>query len=126
MQLTNILRDIKEDFSRGRIYLPQDELERFNVSEEDLSLQKVSENFKSLLKFQIERAREYYASSQPGIPLITRPDCRYVAKAMKEIYAQILNVIERDGYDVFSRRVIVPGWRKALLGSRLFLKGLKG
>lgn len=123
MQLTNILRDIKEDFLRGRVYLPQEELKKFNVSEEQISRGKLDENFKSLLKFQIERARGYYADCESGIPLIADGRCRFAVLCIREIYAAILNSIEHNHYDVFSKRCYVPSWSKAGTAFKILLGG---
>ncbi|KPK97635.1 MAG: hypothetical protein AMJ95_08115 [Omnitrophica WOR_2 bacterium SM23_72] len=123
MQLTNILRDIKEDFLRGRVYLPQDELKKFGVFEEQLSGGKVDDNFKTLLKFQIERARQYYATSESGIRLIMDSRCRFAVLCMKQIYAGILNCIEHSNYDVFSKRCLVPSWAKAGIAFKILLEG---
>jgi len=71
MQLTNILRDIKEDYRRGRIYLPKDEMARFGVSENHIAEGKVDENFIALLRLQIQRAKEYYHNSYKGIKMIS-------------------------------------------------------
>ena len=107
MQLTNILRDIKEDYLRGRIYLPQDEMRRFGVPEETIADQKLEPNLIDLLKFQIKRAREYYQRSALGIALISDGRARLVTGMMKDIYAGILDSIEENGYDVFSQRAHV-------------------
>jgi len=123
MQLTNILRDIKEDSLRGRVYLPQEELKKFGVFEEQLSGGKVDDNFKTLLKFQIERARQYYATSESGIRLITDSRCRFAVLCMKQIYAGILNCIEHSNYDVFSKRCFVPSWTKAGIAFKILLEG---
>jgi phytoene synthase len=123
MQLTNIIRDIKEDFSRGRVYLPQKELSQFGVTQDDLSGGKVDENFKRLVKFQINRARQFYANSEKGIKLINNAFSRFVIYAMKEIYAAILDSIEHNGYDVFSKRAYVSGPSKAAITLRILLRG---
>jgi len=107
MQLTNILRDIKEDFSRGRVYLPQDELGNFGVSENDIAGETVDGHFKMLLGFCIHRARRFYGEATPGIALIDNVPCRIVVFMMKDLYAGILDEIEKNGCDVFSRRARV-------------------
>ena len=104
MQLTNILRDIKEDFLRGRIYLPADEMNRYGVNEDCIAAAGLNENFENLLKFQIQRARHYYLNSQSGIKLIPGAACRFTVLIMKEMYAGILDAIENNGYDVYSKR----------------------
>lgn len=123
MQLTNILRDIKEDYTRGRIYLPLDEMQAFNVSEDSLNISKIDENFKGLLEFQIRRARQYYLNSEYGIKLINDKKCRFVAMAMKNMYAAILDAIEKNNYDVYSFRAHVNNKKKIMMAIRLFFKG---
>ena len=104
MQLTNILRDIKEDYQLERIYLPQDEMARFKVSENQIAQGRVDENFIALLKFQIQRAREFYNNSHKGIKMITDLKSRLVVCMMKDMYAGILQSIENNNFDVFSKR----------------------
>ena len=104
MQLTNILRDIKEDLERGRIYLPLEELEQFGYSEEELQQQVVNGNFRELMRGQVARAREYFTRGQKlfrYLPLRSRP-CPAV---LAGLYQGILSRIEARGYDVFSGRI---------------------
>ncbi len=103
MQLTNILRDVGEDLRIGRVYLPQDELRRFGVTEAGLREGKVDGAFRALMMFQIERARELYAEAERGIPLLA-PDTRFTVLLAARLYARILEEIERADYDVFTRR----------------------
>ncbi len=112
MQLTNILRDINEDFSRGRIYLPLDEMGRFGVSEQQIAGGQNDERLKNLLRFQIARNRKFYNESLAGIKLIDNPVCRFVALNMKEIYSGILDSIQKSNYDVFTKRAHVSKLRK--------------
>ncbi|MFC1594150.1 phytoene/squalene synthase family protein [Candidatus Omnitrophota bacterium] len=121
MQLTNILRDIKEDFARGRIYLPEDEMKSFNVSENTLLEQRIDENFISLLKFQIERARDLYSRSQEGIIMIQDKQCRFVVRIMKNMYAAILAAIEKNRYDVFRQRAHVTTLGKMSIATKTLL-----
>jgi phytoene synthase len=122
MQLTNIIRDIKEDYGRGRIYLPQDEISKYGVSEEDIAGGLVNANFKELLRAQIERARFYYREAEPGFKLISGKRSALVAMAMSRMYSRILDQVERNGYDVFSRRAIVPGAEKLIIAAGTILK----
>ncbi|MFA5115298.1 MAG: phytoene/squalene synthase family protein [Candidatus Omnitrophota bacterium] len=122
MQLTNILRDIGEDYRRGRIYLPQDELSSHGVNETDIASGRLSPNLKALFKFQIERARQYYRGSEAGISMITDRRCRLTASAIKEFYSAILEAIEKNGYDVFSRRASAGRLKKILIISALAMK----
>merc|ERR1719487_1252540 len=80
LQLTNILRDVGEDLKRGRIYLPLDELRQFDLTEEDLLACQVTDKYKKFLKFQIARARDYYAQAAHGIPMLA-PDARFAVRA---------------------------------------------
>lgn len=122
LQLTNIIRDIGEDLTRGRIYVPQDELRRFGVEENDLGNGRVRENFIQLLKFQVGRARSYYERSREGIRSIPGLRERAAICAVQKMYAGILDEIERSGYDVFSRRASVRAFRKTALLSSAFLE----
>jgi len=112
MQLTNILRDINEDLIRGRIYLPQDEMLKFNISEQQLSDSKADDNFKNLLRLQISRSRQFYNQSLEGIKLIDNSMCRFVVLCMKEVYSGILEEIEKNNYDVFTKRAHVNKLKK--------------
>lgn len=123
MQLTNILRDVKEDFKRGRIYLPKEELNRFGVSEEDITSKRLNSNFKNLLKFQIERAKNYYKNSSLGIKMIGSLRSRLVVCAMRDMYAGILNSIEKNNYDVFSNRAYVNKLGKISILTKILLSG---
>ncbi|MDC0832686.1 phytoene synthase [Geitlerinema sp. CS-897] len=112
-QLTNILRDVGEDTRRGRIYLPLDELALFDYTEADLFDGVVDDRWRALMKFQIQRARKYYATAERGIAALS-PDARWPVWAATILYSKILDAIERNGYDVFRQRAYVPGWRKAM------------
>ncbi len=115
MQLTNILRDIAEDFRRDRIYLPSEEMARFGVSESDLREGRAPPSFVALMKFQVARARRYYRESEKGIPLLANDGSQFTVWAMRWIYAGILDEIEKADYDVFRRRARVRLPRKLAL-----------
>ena len=106
-QLTNILRDVGEDRGRGRIYLPQEDLARFGYSEEQLLAGVVNDNWRALMRFQLERARMWLASSEAGVRWLA-PDARWPVWASLRLYRGILDVIESHGYDVFNKRAYVP------------------
>jgi len=108
MQLTNILRDVGEDLHMGRIYLPQDELTRFGVSESDLHAGRPEGPLRALLEFQVIRARSYYRSAGPGIAMIPDDGSRFCAELMSTLYSKILDAVEVNRYDVFTRRAHVP------------------
>jgi len=115
LQLTNILRDIKEDFFRGRVYLPQDEMRQFGISQDHISYAKVDEKFKAFMQFQIKRARQYYADSSPGIRMIGNARSRLVALLIKELYSCVLNEIEKNDYDIFSQRAQVNNFKMLII-----------
>lgn len=123
MQLTNILRDIKEDYQRGRIYLPQDEMDHFGISEKHISKAAVDDRLISFLKFQIQRARNYYDGANQGINKITSSASRFVTCAMKDMYAAILSAIEKNGFDVFSQRAHVNNKGKTLIALKILFTG---
>ena len=104
MQLTNILRDVAEDAAAGRIYLPADERREFGVEREALLQGRPSGRWKEFMTFQVERAREQYRKSEPGIGQLAAGGPRLATWLMRELYAGILDPIEASGYDVFSRR----------------------
>lgn len=110
-QLTNILRDVGEDAHNGRIYIPLDEMQEFGYTEEELLKGVINQQFINLMKFQIERARRYYQQALPGIELLTK-DSRLSIAVAANLYSRILDVIERNGYDVFTRRAYVPTHKK--------------
>jgi phytoene synthase len=111
-QLTNILRDIREDAGRGRIYLPAEDMRRFGVTAEDLRAGRRSEPFVRLMAFEAERARAYYNESQPLLDLI-HPRSRKSLWALIAIYSRLLERIEESKFDVFKRRVRLPLWEKS-------------
>jgi phytoene synthase len=112
-QLTNILRDVGEDRFRGRIYLPLEDLERFQYSEEELLAGTLNDNWRALMRFQLERAREWFARSEAGVRWLA-PDARWPVWASLRLYRGILDVIEQHQYDVFNKRAYVPKAGKLL------------
>ncbi len=124
MQLTNITRDIKEDYARGRVYLPEDEMKRFTVVETDLAGERINENMKNLLKIQVLRARQYYGRSEAGIKIIRDTRCRLVVRVMKEMYEAILDEIEKNDYNTLSKHIYVNKFKKMGIILRiLFYRG---
>lgn len=103
MQLTNFLRDIGEDLERGRIYMPLDELASFGLSEQDLLERRTTTAFANFMRFQIARARSLYALSDPGIDRLP-PQMQNAVRMARILYCQILDRIEANSYDVFSKR----------------------
>jgi len=104
MQLVNILRDVQEDLARGRIYLPQEDLSRFGVSEEDLKRGELTEGLRSLLSFEAARAKRYMEAINELLPLVPRRG-RPCIGVLAALYGTILTRIQARGYDVFSKRV---------------------
>lgn len=111
LQLTNILRDVREDWERGRLYLPQDELAIFGLDEQDIAAGKVDRRWRHFIQFQIDRNRRLYAEAMPGIAML-HPEGRFAIAAAAELYRAILNDIEAHRYDVFTRRAHVTRWGK--------------
>jgi 15-cis-phytoene synthase len=111
LQLTNILRDIAEDWERGRLYLPEDELREFGISEDHLNYGIVDGAWCAFMRFQIERANRIYAEAWPGIGLL-HPGGRLAIAAAASFYQDILKAIEARGYDVFSGRACLSKWEK--------------
>jgi phytoene synthase len=103
MQLTNFLRDVKEDWARGRVYLPLEDLNRFGYAEEELGRGVVDERFVALMRFQVSRARRLYQVADEGMRYIPRGR-RYPVIVARRLYEAILGRIEAQGYDVFSQR----------------------
>jgi phytoene synthase len=111
MQLTNILRDVGEDLERDRIYIPKEDLVRFNVSEQDLFNHSLNQNVIELLAFQIERTRCYYNRSDKGIPLLSE-DSRLPVYLARQNYSRILDKIEKNDYNVFEVRAYLNATEK--------------
>lgn len=117
MQLTNILRDVGEDLNRGRIYLPLEDIRRFGYSELDLASGLRNPAFSRLMQFQCQRARRYYESGLAGLSAL-HPRGRFAVELAARIYGRLLPRIESSGYDVFSRRTVVPRSEKYWLTAR--------
>jgi phytoene synthase len=120
LQLTNILRDIKDDARRGRIYLPLEDLERFGYTEEDLLHCRYTPAFVSLMQFECNRASEYFALARQAL---TNEDKYFFfpARVMWSIYAHTLRRIEDSGYNVFERRISISKFLKLLITFRYWL-----
>jgi phytoene synthase len=111
LQLTNILRDVGEDFRAGRIYLPQEELRAFGLTEADIAGGQVQDRWRSFMRFQIERNRRLYAEAWSGLKLLSK-DGRLAVAAAAGFYQLILKDIEAHDYDVFNRRANISAWGK--------------
>jgi phytoene synthase len=119
-QLTNILRDIREDAEKGRIYIPTEDLRRFGVTEDDLRAGNRDEKFLRLMRFEAARARSYYEESKPLLDLI-HPRSKSSLQALIAIYSRLLERIEGTNYDVFTRRVRLSLFEKSWIVVRAFV-----
>ena len=120
MQLTNILRDIQEDLERNRIYLPQEELNRFGISAENFRKGIENRDWIPFLQFQIQRARDYYLKSEVGIRELPQNGIQKTVWLMRVLYAEILHEIEKSGYDSGKGRVRVSFLKKIWLAIAVF------
>lgn len=120
LQLTNIVRDVKGDLDRGRLYLPLEDLRAHGCTVEDLASGQMTEPVRGLLAFECRRAREFYARAVSARPAIDRRRL-VAAEIMRAVYSATLGRIERRGYDVFSARVRVPKPVQAAIALRQWL-----
>ena len=120
-QLTNIIRDVGEDARRGRVYLPIDELKRFDVPVSDILSSRYSDNFRKLMEFQIERAEHYYAQAMNQLPAVDRKTQR-PGLVMAAIYRTLLDEIKRDGCQVLTQRTSLTPLRKLWIAWRTWIK----
>jgi len=116
-QITNILRDVREDAEHGRVYLPQEDLVRFGVKTEDLCGAALSPALRDLLAFEADRARAYYQETESLIDLVDSRS-RASLKALIGIYSRLLERISNSGYQVLGERVRVPAWEKIWILAR--------
>ena len=126
-QLANFVRDVGEDLERGRVYLPMDELARFDLTREDLERRVVDDRVRALLRFQVARVRRLEAAARPGIDLL-EPSSRPCIDAARVLYCGIVDEVERIDYQVFDRRarvsrrrrlaVATPAWTRAVRARR--------
>ncbi len=123
MQLTNILRDVKEDLERGRVYIPQDELDRFGYTLEDLQAGTVNEPFTDLMAFQVERARSHFDEGFRLLPLLSARS-RGCPAVLGALYSRILEKIESRSYNVFQERVSLGRGEKGWVTLRTWVKSL--
>ena len=124
-QLTNILRDVKPDGERGRIYLPLEDLARFGYGERDLLAGAYTPEFISLMEFECRRAQEYYRAADAALPESDRR-ALLPAEIMRAIYHTILERIEASRYDVFARRVTLSPPRRVAVALGAWLKNTTG
>ena len=129
-QLTNILRDVGEDVqTRNRIYIPLDELAEFGIDESEIVrgglyspvTGKVDDRWKAFMKFQIARAREVFAEAEAGVNCL-HADARWPVWSALDVYRNILDAIEENGYDNFSQRAYVPKMKKLMMLPTAYMK----
>jgi phytoene synthase len=116
-QLTNFLRDIDEDLDRGRTYVPQEDIRRFGA-QAAFDERRATPEFVDLMRFEVERTRDLYRGGDHGIELLPRSSARCI-RAARVLYSRILDVVEANGYDVFTTRARVPTWQKAVMVARV-------
>jgi phytoene synthase len=119
LQITNIIRDVKADLKQGRIYLPREDLVRFGVSEAALAAGEMTEPVRKLIAHECQRARHFYDLAAQAMPPAESPKL-IAAEIMGGIYFEILQRIERRGYDVFTERVRVPKFVRARIALQTF------
>lgn len=121
MQLTNIMRDVQEDLKRDRIYIPQQEMEQYGYTEEDLRLGILNDPQRRLMGFQAQRAREYFQSGAKLMPYLS-PRSRACPAVLAQLYRHILDRIEGNNYNVFDDRIRLSGREKLLVTTTTWLK----
>lgn len=124
LQLTNILRDVASDAKRGRIYLPEEDMRQFGYSEEELLSSTYNENFYRLMKFEAERAKQYFAEAMRHLSEEDKP-LFIAALIMQEIYSRLLRDIERAEYNVFASRIHISNFKKILITTNVWWNNRK-
>ncbi|KAL8546616.1 hypothetical protein ACS0TY_006367 [Phlomoides rotata] len=122
-QLTNILRDVGEDASRGRVYLPQDELAKFGLSDKDIFSRKVTDGWRELMKEQIARARFYFDQAEEGATQLHKAS-RWPVWSSLMLYRMILDSIESNDYDNLTKRAFVRGTKKLMALPEAYTRSL--
>ena len=111
LQMTNILRDIGEDYQNGRLYLPREELVFYGIHESDIAEGRITDNWRQFMKFQIDRTRQLYEASRAGVKMLER-EGQLAVGAASVFYQGILDEIEKKDYNVFTRRASLSAWGK--------------
>ncbi|MFI7431702.1 phytoene/squalene synthase family protein [Micromonospora sp. NPDC049836] len=123
-QLTNFIRDVAEDLDRGRTYLPDEDLARFDLTREDLlaarTAGRTTPAIRELIRYETARAQAHYLAAAPGIPLLA-PASQACMRTAYALYGGILDEVAAQGYDVFARRARVPGRKRAAVAARSLL-----
>jgi phytoene synthase len=121
LQMTNILRDVGEDYRNGRLYLPREELAFHGIHESDVAQGRITDQWRQFMKFQIERTRQLYEESWAGVKMLER-EGQLAIGAASVFYQGILNEIEKNDYNVFTRRASLSGIEKVSRIPSLWLK----
>jgi phytoene synthase len=121
LQMTNILRDVGEDYQVGRLYLPREELAFYGIQEADIAQGRITDNWRQFMRFQIDRTRQLYEESWPGVKMLER-EGQLAIGAASVFYQGILDEIEKSDYDVFSRRASLSALAKVSRIPALWLK----
>lgn len=121
LQLTNIIRDVKTDGKNNRIYLPKEDLLKFNYSESDLLNSVYNEKFIELMKYQTTRARKFYNDADKFLSTKDKSNM-FTARAMEYIYLRLLDKIEQENFDVFSKKIRVSNLNKIFIALSVFIK----
>ena len=121
LQLTNIIRDVGEDARRGRIYIPVDELQQFNVPAADIMNAHETPEFTTLMQFQAERAQSYYTSALDTLPIADRSAQR-PGLIMAAVYRTLLDEITQDGFQVLKQKTALPPLRKLWIALKTWFK----
>jgi phytoene synthase len=122
-QLTNIIRDVKEDAAMGRIYLPEEDLAKFNLASSELLATPDPARFRPVLALEADRAREFYAAGEELIPYISE-DSQPALWVLVTIYRRLLERIAEKQYDVFTAKVALSTWEKLRILGKGFFKRL--
>lgn len=121
LQLTNILRDIKKDSQIGRIYLPKEDLEKFNYNEQDIINNVYNQNFVDLMKFEVARAKQYFVNANESL---NKDDIgnMFAARAMQHIYSKLLDKIIDADYNVYAKNIRVNKFEKLAIALGVWVK----
>ncbi len=111
LQMTNILRDVGEDYRNGRLYLPREELAFYGIQESDIAEGRLTDHWRQFMKFQIERTRQFYEDSWAGVKMLER-EGQLAIGAASIFYQGILDEIEKNDYDVFTQHASLTAWDK--------------
>ncbi len=121
LQLTNIIRDVNSDLKRNRIYIPQEDLRMFNISEEDLRNQVHDERFVGMMQFQAERARRYYEKANEHLAAEDEKHF-FAARIMEKIYFSVLRKIEQNNFKVFHRKIRIGRFRQLIIALQIWIR----